>query len=61
MSRATARASLKTLTSRAANARSFNSCANRSFQGHTLWEMSRYTHFEIPLSAGWLTLTNALG
>jgi len=23
--------------------------------GHTSWENSRYTHFEIPLSTGWLT------
>jgi hypothetical protein len=33
-----------------------NSCANFTFHGHTSWEMSRYTHFKIPLSTGARTL-----
>jgi hypothetical protein len=45
------------MTSRATIASSVASLENFTFHGHTLWDVCRYTHFEIPLSSGRRTLS----
>jgi len=55
-SRASEDAPLPEMTARGANSGTFSSCANLMLNGHTSWEMCRYTHFEIRLSTGGLTL-----
>ena len=57
MSRASVTASFPATNARARNGESSaNSCENFTFHGHTLWEMCRYTRFEIPLETGWQTV-----
>ena len=52
-SRASVRASFPASASRGANGElSGSDVENRTFHGHTLWEIWRYTHFEIPLATG---------
>lgn len=55
-SRASVRVSLPPNAARGANAGSFSSVANRTFHGHTSWEICRHTCFEIPLTTGRRTL-----
>ena len=45
----------------AANPLSVASRENFTFHGHTSWDVCRYTHFEIPLSTGRLTLRESRG
>lgn len=51
------RASFPVITSRASNAGSVASLENFTFQGHTSWDVCRYTHFEIALATGRQTLS----
>ena len=56
-SRASARASLPASTSRAAYGDSSGSSrANRTFHGHTSWDVWRYDRFEMRLATGRNTL-----
>ena len=55
-SSASALASLPDSAGRDANDGSESSRANLWLYGHTLWEMCRYTHFEIELTTGARTL-----
>ncbi len=62
MSVASVTASFPAMNSRALSGESYaNSCENFTFQGHTSWEMWRYTHFVISLSTGRLTLKKTKG
>lgn len=56
-SSASARAFFPAIAGRGAKGESVGSArANFTFHGHTSWQMSRYTHFKIPLSTGARTL-----
>jgi hypothetical protein len=56
-SRASVRASLPASASRARYGESSGSSrANRTFRGHTSWDVWRYTRFAIPLGTGAQTL-----
>jgi hypothetical protein len=50
--RASVNASLPAIAARGANAGTFNSRANRTFHGHTSWEMCRQNRFELPIATG---------
>jgi hypothetical protein len=52
MSRASVRPSFPASAARAANARSPSSDRNRTFDGQTSWQTSRYARFEVLLSTG---------
>ena len=58
-SRANVRTSLPARTGRAPNARSVSCSENFTFHGQQVWEMCRYTRFEIALATGGGALNRA--
>lgn len=55
------RRSCPATTSRGSGAGSSSSSAKCAFHWHTCWENCRYTHFEIPLATGRLTVSKRKG
>jgi len=58
ISRDNVRASFPAIAARGANAGSLSARENRTFHGHTLWEVWRLDHFEIQLETGARTLAD---